>query len=49
MDHGLSQHAVDIARPLGIPVTNSILVTWAVALGYAASILVHLAWNRGLM
>jgi Na+/H+ antiporter NhaD/arsenite permease-like protein len=23
--------------------------TWAVALGYAASILVHLAWNRALL
>jgi F-type H+-transporting ATPase subunit a len=30
--HGLSQSALDIARPLGIPITNSMIVTWAVAL-----------------
>jgi F-type H+-transporting ATPase subunit a len=30
--HGLSQKAVEIAHPLGIPVTNSMLVTWIVAL-----------------
>jgi len=31
--HGLPQSAVEIARPLGLPVTNSMLVTWIVALG----------------
>ena len=30
--HGLSQHAVEIARPLGFPITNSMVVTWIVAL-----------------
>ena len=29
---GLSQSAVEIARPFGFPVTNSMLVTWIVAL-----------------
>ena len=31
--HRLSQSAVEIARPLGFPVTNSMVVTWIVALG----------------
>ena len=31
-DHGLSQKAVDIARPLGLPITNSTIVTWIVAI-----------------
>jgi F-type H+-transporting ATPase subunit a len=31
--HGLSQQAVDIARPFGFPITNSMVVTWIVALG----------------
>src|SRR5262245_56421487 len=31
--HGLSQHALDVARPFGIPITNSMVVTWAVAVG----------------
>jgi F-type H+-transporting ATPase subunit a len=31
--HGLSQKAVEIARPFGFPVTNSMVVTWFVALG----------------
>jgi F-type H+-transporting ATPase subunit a len=31
--HGLSQHAVDIARPFGFPITNSMVVTWAAAIG----------------
>ena len=31
-DHGLSQQAVDIARPFGLPITNSMVVTWTVAL-----------------
>jgi F-type H+-transporting ATPase subunit a len=30
--HGLSQRAVEIARPLGFPITNSMVVTWIVAL-----------------
>src|SRR5262245_49702785 len=31
--HELSQKAVEIARPFGFPVTNSMVVTWIVALG----------------
>ena len=31
--HGLPQGAVEIARPLGFPITNSMLVTWIVAIG----------------
>jgi F-type H+-transporting ATPase subunit a len=31
--HRLSQSAVEIARPFGFPVTNSMVVTWVVALG----------------
>jgi F-type H+-transporting ATPase subunit a len=31
--HGLSQSAVEIARPLGFPITNSMIVTWIVAVG----------------
>ena len=31
-EHGLSQQAVDIARPFGLPITNSMVVTWTVAL-----------------
>ena len=30
---GLSQQAQDIARPFGFPITNSMVVTWIVALG----------------
>src|SRR5204863_5069547 len=30
--HGLSQQAVEIGRPLGFPVTNSMVVTWIVAI-----------------
>ena len=30
-EHGLSQRAVEIARPFGFPVTNSMLVMWIVA------------------
>jgi len=33
MEHGLSQSAVEIARPFGFPVTNSMVVTWIVAIG----------------
>ena len=32
-EHGLPQQAVEIARPLGIPITNSMVVTWIVAAG----------------
>jgi len=32
-EHGLSQRAVEIARPFGFPVTNSMLVMWIVAVG----------------
>jgi len=31
--HGLSQKAVEIARPFGFPITNSMIVSWIVALG----------------
>ena len=34
--HGLSQGAVEIARPFGFPITNSMIVTWIVALGLIA-------------
>jgi len=32
-EHGPSQQAVEIARPLGFPITNSMVVTWMVAAG----------------
>jgi F-type H+-transporting ATPase subunit a len=32
-EHGLPQHAVEVGRVLGFPVTNSMVVTWIVALG----------------
>jgi F-type H+-transporting ATPase subunit a len=32
-EHGLSQRAVEIARPLGFPITNSMVVMWIVAAG----------------
>ena len=32
-EHGLSQRAIEIARPLGFPITNSMIVTWGVAVG----------------
>jgi len=32
-EHGLPQHAVEIAHPFGFPITNSMLVTWIVAVG----------------
>jgi F-type H+-transporting ATPase subunit a len=31
--HGISQKALDIARPFGVPITNSMVATWIVALG----------------
>jgi F-type H+-transporting ATPase subunit a len=33
VDHALSQQAIEIARPFGFPITNSMVVTWIVALG----------------
>jgi F-type H+-transporting ATPase subunit a len=33
VEHGLSQKAVEIARPFAFPITNSMVVTWIVALG----------------
>ncbi|HET7871067.1 MAG TPA: F0F1 ATP synthase subunit A [Terriglobales bacterium] len=32
-EHGLSARAVEIARPFGFPITNSMIVSWIVALG----------------
>jgi F-type H+-transporting ATPase subunit a len=32
-EEGLSQKAVEIARPFGFPITNSMVVTWIVAVG----------------
>jgi F-type H+-transporting ATPase subunit a len=32
-EHGLSQQPIDIARPFGLPITNSMVVTWIVAVG----------------
>src|SRR5215831_7179434 len=32
-EHGLPQKAVEIGRPLGFPITNSMVVTWIVAVG----------------
>jgi F-type H+-transporting ATPase subunit a len=32
-ESGLPQQAVDIARPLGLPISNSMVVTWIVAAG----------------
>jgi F-type H+-transporting ATPase subunit a len=32
-DEGLTRQAVEIARPLGFPITNSMVVTWIVAAG----------------
>src|SRR5262245_43931747 len=32
-EHGLSQKALEIARPFGFPITNSMMVSWIVALG----------------
>src|SRR5262249_35849817 len=31
-EHGLSPKPVEIARPFGFPITNSMIVSWAVAL-----------------
>ena len=32
-EHGLSQSAVEVGRAFGLPITNSMVVTWIVALG----------------
>jgi F-type H+-transporting ATPase subunit a len=32
-EHGLPQKAVEIARPFGFPITNSMVVSWLVAVG----------------
>jgi F-type H+-transporting ATPase subunit a len=32
-EHGLPQMALEIARPFGFPITNSMIVTWIVAVG----------------
>ena len=33
VEHGLSQKAVEIGQVFGFPITNSMVVTWIVALG----------------
>jgi F-type H+-transporting ATPase subunit a len=33
VEHGLPQSAVELGRPFGFPITNSMVVTWIVALG----------------
>ena len=33
VEHGLPQNAVEIGRPFGFPITNSMVVTWVVAIG----------------
>jgi F0F1-type ATP synthase membrane subunit a len=38
-EHGLPPQAVDIARPFSLPIANSMVVTWIVALG-----LIIFAW-----
>ncbi len=32
-EHGLPQNALEVARPFGFPITNSMVVIWTVALG----------------
>jgi F-type H+-transporting ATPase subunit a len=32
-EHGLTQQALEVARPFGFPISNSMLVSWVVALG----------------
>jgi len=43
-EHGLPQSAVEITRVFGLPVTNSMVVTWVVALGLI--IFAHFATRR---
>jgi hypothetical protein len=31
VEHGLPQQAIEIAKPLGFPITNSMVATWIVA------------------
>src|SRR5215472_12797387 len=45
VEHGLSAKPVEIARPLGLPVTNSMLVSWIVAV---ALILLAQAGTRAM-
>lgn len=42
--HALSQKAVDLAQPFGVPITNSMVVTWVAALALIA--LAQLATRR---
>jgi len=35
-EHGLPRNAVEIGRPFGFPITNSMVVSWVVALGLIA-------------
>jgi F-type H+-transporting ATPase subunit a len=35
-EHGLSQQALEVARPFGFPITNSMVVSWIVAVGLIA-------------
>jgi F-type H+-transporting ATPase subunit a len=44
VEHGLSQNAVEIARPFGFPITNSMVVTWIVAV--ALMLFAQLATRR---
>jgi len=43
-EQGLTQHAVEIGRPFGFPITNSMVVTWMVAAG----LIVFPAWLASL-
>jgi len=43
-EHGLPQSAVEITRVFGLPVTNSMVVTWVVALGLI--VFAHFATRR---
>src|SRR3954463_14265707 len=43
-EHGLSQKAVEIARPFGFPITNSMVVTWIVTI--ALIVVAQLATRR---
>jgi F-type H+-transporting ATPase subunit a len=43
-EHGLSQSALEVARPFGFPISNSMVVTWTVAL--ALIVFAQLATRR---
>lgn len=45
VEHGLPQSAVEIARPFGFPITNSMVVTWIVAVG----LIVFAQWSTRRM